>query len=230
MQRRLIGRTYVEHAGIRIGRSAAPVGAAKLAGDRDLALRDAERREDAFVARLPHDADDALTLGFVEIRIHIRFSELQPGKRRGPGREGLRRRRLLTRNVALRNWPFLDRPDRLSRYTIEHIQQPEFRRLRDDVDRLAVVFHREQLRAGDQIVVPQIVMKDLVMPEALARPQIECEQRVAEQVVAFAIAAPEIEGRRAGREISDAARLVDGKLGPGVGAPSRLPRVWRPLS
>ena len=34
--------------------------------------------------------------------------------------------------------PLFDRPDRLARDAVEHIQQAELRRLRDDVDRLAV--------------------------------------------------------------------------------------------
>ena len=174
------------------------------------------------------DADDARALGLVEIGIHVRLGELQPRKRRRSRGKRLRRRRLLAGHVALRHRPLLDRPDRLARHAIEHIQQAELRGLRDDVDRLAVVLHGQQLRTGDEIVVPQIVMQQLVMPEALAGAQVEREQRVAEQVVPFAIAAPEIERRRAEREISDAALLVDRELGPRVRAAGGLPRIGRP--
>ena len=83
---------------------------------------------------------------------------------------------------------------------------------------LPFVFHRQQLRPGDEIVVPQIVMQQLVVPQPLAGAKIEREQRVAEQVVAFPIAAPQIERRRAEREIPDAALLVDRQT---------RPRCWR---
>ena len=80
---------------------------------------------------------------FVEVRVDIGLGELQPRERRRLGRKRLRRRRMLARHVALRHWPLFDRPDRLARDAIEHIQQTELRRLRNDVDRLAVVLHRQ---------------------------------------------------------------------------------------
>ena len=202
--------------------------AAKLARHGNLILRDAERREDALVPGVAQDADDARALGRIEIGVHVGLCELQPRKRRRSRGERLSRRRVLAGHVALRNRPFLDRPDRLARNAIEHIEQSELRRLRDDIDRLAAVVHGQQLRSGDEIVVPQIMMQQLVVPEALAGAKVERQQRIAEQVVPFAIAAPQIEGRRAEREIPDATLLVDRELGPRVRAAGGLPRIGRP--
>ena len=136
---RLIGGAHVQHAGLGIGGGAAPVGAAKLARNGNLILRDAERRKDAFIARVSQNADDARALRLVKIWVHVGFGELQPRERRRLGRKRLGRRRLLAGHVALRHRPLLDRPDRLARDAIEDIQQSELRGLRDDVDRLAVV-------------------------------------------------------------------------------------------
>src|SRR5688572_3492155 len=71
-------------------------------------------------------------------------------------------------------------------------------------------------------------MQQLVMPEPLAGAQIECKERIAKEVVSFAIAAPQIECGGSEREISDAALLVDCELGPRVCAARSFPRIGRP--
>src|SRR4029453_15370259 len=188
----------------------------------------AERSKYAFIARALENADDACALRLVKIWVHVGFGEFQPRKRRRPRRKRLGRRWLLAWNVALRPRPFLDRPERLPRRAIEDVEQTELCRLRDDVDRLAVVRDGQQLRPCYKIVVPQIVVEKLKVPEPLARAQFEREQRVAEQVISLAIASPQIECRRPERKVADAALLVDGELGPCVRAAGRLPRIRRP--
>ena len=79
----------------------------------------------------------------------------------------LRRRRELAGHFALRHRPLFDRPQRRAGLPLEHVEESGLARLRDDVDRLAVVLHRQQLRRGGVVVVPQIVMHDLEMPERL---------------------------------------------------------------
>jgi hypothetical protein len=59
---RLIRGTDVQHASGGIRSGAAPVRPAELAGNGNLILREAQRREDAFIAGLPHDGEDALAL------------------------------------------------------------------------------------------------------------------------------------------------------------------------
>ncbi len=154
--------------------------------------------------------------------------ERQPRERRRLGREGLRRPGFLARNVALRHRPLFDRPQRLAGHAIEHVEQSELRRLRDDVARLAVVPHGEQLRRGGQVVVPDVVVHGLEVPEALAGARVEREQRVAEEVGALAIAAEHVVGRRAEREVGDPAPLVDRDLAPRVHAAGPLPCALGP--
>ena len=193
-----------------------------------IVFRVAGRREQPLVARVHQNLAQARLLGIVDVRVDVGHGELLARERRRLGRERLRRPGLLARHVALRHRPLLDRPERLAGHAIEHVEEAGLGRLRDDVDALAVVLHGEQLRAGDEVVVPEVVMDGLEVPQALAGARVEREQAVAEQVRADAVGAVEIVGRRAGREVGDAALLVDGDLAPGVGAADVLPGVLRP--
>ena len=110
--------------------------------------------------------------------------------------------------------------------------------MRDDVHVLAVVTHGHELRRRDVVEVPQVVVNRLEVPEALAGPDVEREDAVGEQVLAVPVGAPEVRGRRSGRDVDDAASLVDGHLTPvvraadvlvavlGVGLVSELARPW----
>src|SRR6476620_5939210 len=72
------------------------------------------------------------------------------------------------------------------------------------------------------------MMHVLEMPEAFARPRIEREQTVGEEIGAVSVGAVEIERARAGRKIRDAALGIDGDFTPGVGSPDVAPRVLWP--
>src|SRR4029079_10194887 len=71
-------------------------------------------------------------------------------------------------------------------------------------------------------------MHQLVMPETLAGPCIERNETVREQIVANAIAAEEIESRRAEGNKCDPVLLVDRELAPGVNAAGFLVRTLWP--
>ena len=71
---------------------------------------------------------------------------------------------------------------------------PGLRDLRDGVDALSVAADGEQVRRRGQVAVPEVVMHELIVPEALAGGGVEREQAVGEEVLADAVAAPEIEG------------------------------------
>ena len=58
--------------------------------------------------------------------------------------------------------------------------------------------------------------------------RVERDEAVAEQVGALPVAAVEVVLRAAGRDVDDAALLVDRLLAPVVGAADGLPRVRRP--
>src|SRR5260370_36845180 len=91
------------------------------------------------------------------------------------------------------------------------------------------MFYSEQLRRYREIVVPQIVMDGLEVPQALARARIQRQQRIAKQVVPFAVASVEIVARGPQREICDTPFLVNRLLATVVKAAGRLPRIGKPI-
>src|SRR5436309_3053039 len=110
-------------------------------------------------------------------------------ERSGFDREWLRRRRLLAWNAALRHGPFLEAEYRLPCRPIENEQQPHLRDLGDGRNGAAVALHIDQRGRGGQIVVPQVVMNELLIPLQLSCCGVERDERVSIQVRAFAIAA-----------------------------------------
>ena len=106
--------------------------------------------------------------------------------------------------------------------------KPDLVGLSDNIDHLSVVPHRQQLGSGRGIVIPQIVMHRLKMPEPFAGAQIEREQAIAEEIRSHAVRAVPVVGRRSQREVADGALLVDGDLTPGIDAADVFPGVGRP--
>src|SRR5207248_4533964 len=111
---------------------------------------------------------------------------------------------------------------------LEDEQEAVLRRLRDDVDIAPALADGQQLRRLGQVVVPQIVMHQLVMPDAFAGARVERHERVAEQICARTIAAIEIEARAAEADERDATLLVDGGLAPVVDAAGLFVGLRRP--
>ena len=169
-------------------------------GDRTMA----RRREHAVVRGVAHrllqafSCSSGLTNGLTSSR-----RERLTRERRRLGREGLRGRRDFAGHLALRHGPLLDRPQRLAGQALEHVEESGLAGLRHDVDGAPVVADGQQLGRGREVVVPEIVVDGLEVPEPLARSRVEREQAVAEQVVAGAIAAVEIVRGRAGRHEDD---------------------------
>ena len=69
--------------------------------------------------------------------------------------------------------------------------------------------HFDQNRLGGKIVVPQVVVHGLKVPQPLTAGGIERDQRIAEQVRPLAVAAVIIGRRRGQRQEHDAALGVD---------------------
>src|SRR5215472_2633628 len=88
--------------------------------------------------------------------------------------------------------------------------------------------YSEQLRRYRKIVVPQIVVDRLEVPQARACARIERQQRICKQVVAFTVASVEIVAGGPKREICDAPLRIDCHLAPIVHAAGSLPGFWRP--
>ena len=221
----LIGGAHVQHAGGRIGGAASPIRSAELAGNRDLVAAERQRREESLVARFENDLAEALPLRGVHVGVDVVRAEAQARERRRLGGKRLRGPRLLAGHIALGNRPLFDGPERLAGHAVEDVEQSELGGLRDDVDHLAVVLDGEELGRGGGVVVPEIVMDELVMPEALAGAEVEREDAVAEEIGAFAVAAVHVVSGRAEREIADAALLIDRDFAPGIDAADVRPGV-----
>ena len=156
----------------------------------------------------------------------VRLHHLPPAGWQGG--ERLRRPGLLARHVARGHGTFFDRPHRLAGHALEDEHETLLRRLRDGVYLLAVLAHGDELRRGGQIVIPQIVMDRLEMPQALAGARVEREQAVAEEIRADAVRAVVVVGRRRNREIGDAALRIERDLAPHIDAARVLPGILGP--
>src|SRR5215471_13574027 len=151
-----------------------PVGSAIVAGRRNGAAQ--ARREQSLVARIRQYFPNGGLLRIRGERIDVFLGERLPRERRRLGREWLRGRAPLTGNVGLGNGALFNGPERLARHTIEDVEKAEFGWLRDDIHTLAIVLHREEFGSAGEIVVPEIVMHDLEMPQPLARARIQGKQ------------------------------------------------------
>jgi hypothetical protein len=157
-----------------------------------------------------------------KIGIDVVDGEGLPRERWRPGRDGLGRPGLFPRDVGLWHRLLVDGPDRLAGLAIEHEQEAVLRRLRDGRDLLAVRTDREELGRVRQIVVPQIVVHGLEVPEAFSGPGIERDDAVGEQVRPEAVATVKVVSGRAGRDVDDPAIRIHGHLAPVVAAADQL--------
>ena len=152
-------------------------------------------------------------------------------------RERLGRPKLLTTYVGHGNRTLLDRPDRPPRFPVKEKQEALLRRLDHCVERPAILRHADQRRLRGQIVVPDVVVHRLEMPDALPGRGIECEHAVSKQIGPDAVAPVEVERRRADARENDAALHVEAHAGPvvcpadvlvGVGRPGLVSELARP--
>ena len=139
---------HVDHehqALFRIGCRGAPIRAALVARHRNR-VDERGRREDAFVARLRHTvAHFFQLLGLQQPWVDIVDGKRLPRERRRPAREGLRRPGLFAGHVTLRHRPFFDRPQRLTRHTVEDVQKAGLAGVCHGIDAPAVVLHGHEL-------------------------------------------------------------------------------------
>ena len=190
----------------------APVRAALVARHRHALASDRRRNEQAAersgaVLRLRDAVAHRLVLlRRQQPRVHVVDRERLPDERRRLRRERLRRRRVLAGHVGLRHRTLFNRPERLAGHAIEDVEEAGLARVSDRVDVAAVLTHRDELRRRHVVEIPQVVMDRLEVPESLARPRVERDDAVGEEIRAVSIGAVEVVGRRTGHEVDDAAR------------------------
>jgi hypothetical protein len=92
------------------------------------------------------------------------------------------------------------------------------------INALAAVRDRQQHRRARQVLVEQVMMHDLIMPEATARRGVERQQTIGEQIVAVPCTTVEIRLRRLRRHVDDATLFIQRLTAPRHRARRRLVR------
>ena len=212
----------------RVDGGTAPVCTAVVTGQFDRAP-DARRSEQAFIAGVAQPLARGFLLLGSQQWIDVLFRKGLTRKRTRPCREGLGRRAIFAGHVRLWHGPLLDGPQGVSRFAIEHKQETMFRRLRHDIDVLTVMAHGQEFRRRRQIVIPEIVVYGLEMPQPVARIRIERHETVPKEIVPFAVPPVEVVSRGSERNEDDAVVLVHGELTPVMDAAGAgLQRFRRP--
>ena len=200
---------------MRIDRDAAPFEHAQVAREHQRALL-GRRRERTFVAQTLEDhAAHQLVIQGRAPHILVRKILLRTVGQLGVR---LRRRNVIAFRGALRNRGLRRRHDRLTGTAIQHKDVAGFRRGVDHRNGIAVfIGDVGQRRLRRQIHVPQIVMHGLIRPHQLTGGGVQRQHaaRVA-LLLRRAVAAPDIRGRNAHRQVNGIQfRIVDRRR-PGV--------------
>ena len=125
-------------------------------------------------------------------------------------------RGLLAGHEARRHGLLVYREERLALGAIEHVEHAGFGGLDDRRHRHTLDFDVTQHGLGGEIVVPEVVVDELLVPDELAAPRIQREERVGEAIAAEPRAAEVVGARGAGRNQHEAIVLVDRHQSPGV--------------
>jgi hypothetical protein len=135
---------------------------------------------------------------------------------------------VLTGQIRGRNGAFLDWEQRRAGCAIEHEDEGGLGRLHDRIDRRSVALHRDQHRRRGQVVVPQVVVDGLEVPDALASRGAQRHHRIGEEVGAGTIGAVEVGARRTDRQEHQTALEVGGDRRPHIGGAGVAPAVVLP--
>ena len=182
---------------------AVPVAAAERAREGDHRAVEPGRRVDALgvhLVRRPQLLAEGGVLRREGVEV-LRRVEVDAAERRRLQRERLRRPRLLARHGALGHRPLLHPEDRRAGHAVEDEEQRHLGQDGDGRDRLAVAAHVDERRRRRQVEVPQVVVDQLVVPLQRAGGHVERDDRVAVEVLALAIAAVVVGGRRSERHV-----------------------------
>ena len=166
----------------------------------------ADRREHALVRGREQPRLNGVGLLVRQVRTDVRDPEACRDVRRRAWSEtaasaSSARQACRTSAPAVPRWARSARPCRGRTHTASRSCRP-----RDDFAVAAVVADGGELRRRARVDVPEVVVHDLEVPQALAGARIERDDRRAEQVGADAIGAVEVVGGRAERNVGDAAR------------------------
>ena len=127
-----------------------------------------------------------------------------------------------------RHRPLLESPDRLAGLAVERVQNRLLRRLEHAGDAPSADVHVHDDRRGRRVVVPDVVVHHLVVPQPLAGLDVERDEARRKQVVARAEAAVHVLRGAVGRDVDDAALRIGRQRRPRRHVAGRPPRVVLP--
>ena len=130
--------------------------------------------------------------------------------------------------VGLRNRLLFDRPDRLTGDAVEHVEPALLGGHGQHLARLAVDVHVHHETPAGHVVVPQRVVHELVVPLPAAGLDVDGHHALRVEVVAEAVAAVLVDGRRLDGQIDEARLGVSRELGPGADVARPLPGAVLP--
>ena len=102
----------------------------------------------------------------------------------------------------------------LARHPVEDEQKSVLGTLRDGADFEPVVGDGEKDRRRGKVLVEQIVVHELLVPDPPSRVGFQGDERVREKVRAMAVASPKIGTRRFGRHVDDPALFIESEARP----------------
>ena len=124
----------------------------------------------------------------------------------------------------MRYRPLFDRPHGLARHAIKHEGKPLFGHLHNRFDGFSVDSDVGQDWSGGQIIIPQIVMDQLEMPDTFTGFCLQAHQTVAEEIVAEPVPAIHVACRRRQRQVDITEFFIGTEIGPGVNSAGIFPR------
>ena len=146
----------------------------------------------------------------------------------GPGGEGLGRPGFFPDEVGLGNRAFFDGPEGLPGDTVECEEESMFRALRHGIDLFASVGDSQQDRWAGKVLVEQVVMDDLEVPDPFAGGGIESEQAVGKEIHPVTLSPVEVGLGSLGSDVDNAPFFIERLAAPGHGPGSSFPGIPGP--
>ena len=149
-------------------------------------------------------------------------------ERRRLRRERLRLGRPLLRDLRLRDRLLFQRPHRAAVGAVEHVGEGLLGQLHHRAHGLPVHVEVDENRRRRHVVVPDVVVDQLLVPDHLAGLDVQADQRAREEVVAGPVSAVDVVGGRFHAQVHVAQRRIGAERAPDAGVAGVLRRIAQP--
>src|SRR5215469_13565234 len=166
-------------------------------------------------------------LGIADVRINVIHGIFLACKGWRSGWERLCRPSFFPMHVTLRNRAPFNRPQRLASHAVENEQEALLRSLCDRIDCRTVPVDRHQLRSRCGVVVPEVMMHKLKVPQIFACSHVQRDEAIRKEILPLAICAIKVVGRSARGGVQDASFLIHRELAPDVRSSDIGPGIGR---